>query len=322
MPDIRQWFIPAEGIERQVISADIQRYLGNDATVRPGQGNAAENNGVPIQGYWIKAYRNLTSAMISDLKQDSVRWRQEQQRTGPKDYAGSTTYNASSAGRPVNARESPSVEGPYGIPGRERMAADRLSAERNLGERMQLDPPSVPSARIQPTAERNFHPEGRAYVPSDRGYPPPENRMPYQQEMPMPSAYGQRPPVTGSYEQPRYAPDYAPNNVPAGYARGAAHIPPVSSPYDPNHGPRPPVTGYAQGNAYAQAPPPSIRPRENGYAQPEYVDHSRYAYPSPATTVSSVARESAAIPAQQPPSAYHNMAPAHHDQYDGRRKFY
>jgi len=35
----RQWFVPGEGIERQVISADIQRYLGNDATVRPGQGN-------------------------------------------------------------------------------------------------------------------------------------------------------------------------------------------------------------------------------------------------------------------------------------------
>jgi hypothetical protein len=211
---------------------------------------------------------------------------------------------------------------------------------------MQLDPPSVPSARTVPTTERNYHPDGRAYVPSDRGYPPPETRMPYQQEMPLPSAYGQRPPVTGPYEQPRYAPDYAPNNVPAGYARGAAHIPPVSSPYDPNHGPRPPVTGYAQGNVYAQAPPPSIRPpRENGYAQPEYVDHTRYAYPSPATTVSSVAREPAAIPGQQPPrcahsfsrlcpmslifeilttlsSAYHNMAPAHHDQYDGRRKFY
>lgn len=39
MPDIaRQWFIPGEGIDRHVISADIQRYLGNDATVRPGQG--------------------------------------------------------------------------------------------------------------------------------------------------------------------------------------------------------------------------------------------------------------------------------------------
>lgn len=34
----RQWFIPGDGIDRTVISADIQRYLGNDATVRPGMG--------------------------------------------------------------------------------------------------------------------------------------------------------------------------------------------------------------------------------------------------------------------------------------------
>ncbi len=33
----RQWFIPGDGIDRHVISADIQRYLGNDATVRPGR---------------------------------------------------------------------------------------------------------------------------------------------------------------------------------------------------------------------------------------------------------------------------------------------
>lgn len=43
MPDIaRQWFIPGEGIDRHVISADIQRYLGNDATVRPGQGTGSD----------------------------------------------------------------------------------------------------------------------------------------------------------------------------------------------------------------------------------------------------------------------------------------
>ena len=35
----RQWFIPGDGIDRHVISTDIQRYLGNDATVRPGMGN-------------------------------------------------------------------------------------------------------------------------------------------------------------------------------------------------------------------------------------------------------------------------------------------
>lgn len=34
----RTWFIPADGIDRQVINADIQRYLGPDATVRPGFG--------------------------------------------------------------------------------------------------------------------------------------------------------------------------------------------------------------------------------------------------------------------------------------------
>ena len=53
-----QWFIPEEDIARDVISANIQRYLGNDATVRPGLGTG-ENDGV--RGYWIRAYRNLTN---------------------------------------------------------------------------------------------------------------------------------------------------------------------------------------------------------------------------------------------------------------------
>jgi hypothetical protein len=33
-----RWWIPSEGISREVIQADIQRYLGNEAVVRPGQG--------------------------------------------------------------------------------------------------------------------------------------------------------------------------------------------------------------------------------------------------------------------------------------------
>ena len=32
---LRNWFVPKNGINRQVISADIQKYLGIDATVRP-----------------------------------------------------------------------------------------------------------------------------------------------------------------------------------------------------------------------------------------------------------------------------------------------
>jgi hypothetical protein len=65
MPDIRQWFIPAEGIERQVISADIQRYLGNDATVRPGQGNAAENNVSPSWSHEASPVSEAISLPIS-----------------------------------------------------------------------------------------------------------------------------------------------------------------------------------------------------------------------------------------------------------------
>lgn len=34
-----EYFIPGDGISREVIQADICRYLGNDALVRPGNHN-------------------------------------------------------------------------------------------------------------------------------------------------------------------------------------------------------------------------------------------------------------------------------------------
>jgi len=42
----RQWFVPGDGIDRHVIVTDIQRYLGNDATVRPGKGTGENNVGL------------------------------------------------------------------------------------------------------------------------------------------------------------------------------------------------------------------------------------------------------------------------------------
>ena len=33
---LADWFIPGEGIHRDVITSNVQRYLGNDATVRAG----------------------------------------------------------------------------------------------------------------------------------------------------------------------------------------------------------------------------------------------------------------------------------------------
>lgn len=36
---LNEYFIPGDGISREVIQADICRYLGNDALVKPGTHN-------------------------------------------------------------------------------------------------------------------------------------------------------------------------------------------------------------------------------------------------------------------------------------------
>ena len=44
-----QWFVPGEGIAREVITADIQRYLGPDALVRPGSGTGEYEVRLPLR---------------------------------------------------------------------------------------------------------------------------------------------------------------------------------------------------------------------------------------------------------------------------------
>lgn len=71
------YFVPATGIDREVITTDICRYLGNDALVKPGQhkvthpaadgfiinhtDSSQNSKGEPISGYFITAYRALTT---------------------------------------------------------------------------------------------------------------------------------------------------------------------------------------------------------------------------------------------------------------------
>ncbi|PMD14458.1 hypothetical protein NA56DRAFT_664780 [Hyaloscypha hepaticicola] len=76
-----EYFVPNDGIDREVITADICRYLGNDA-LNPETREVQE-------GYFITAYRNLTSAMVADLKADSARWEAERQR-----YRSSATHKS------------------------------------------------------------------------------------------------------------------------------------------------------------------------------------------------------------------------------------
>ncbi|KAI0536059.1 von Willebrand factor type A domain-containing protein [Xylaria digitata] len=74
-----EYFVPRDGIDREVITADIQRYLGPGASIKPGT-YINPNTEQAIQGYFIIAYRNLTTAMIEDLKADSARWDQERRQ--------------------------------------------------------------------------------------------------------------------------------------------------------------------------------------------------------------------------------------------------
>lgn len=315
---MRQWFINGEGIDRHVISADIQRYLGNDATVRPGVGSG-EFQGV--QGYWIKAYRNLTSAMISDLRADSARWRQERATGTRGDYVGSSTYHSSAAGRQDRrGGDSPLVDS---YAGRERERVPP-STSRLPQDRMDID--MLPGA---PTDRRYGQPD-RGYLPPDsRGYPP-DSRPPYSQEPPAYSGFG-RPPVS-SYpsQEPRYAPSgsyaQASDGTPAGYVRPGNQYLPVSTYETASAMPsRSEAPGYG---AYSQ--PTQVPSRGDGRGDPRYPttqqDYDpRYAYPSPATTVSTAIsardRERDQIASLQQPSGFPQTTQAQYDQY-GRRKYH
>lgn len=69
---LKEYFLPGDGIAARVITADICFYLGNDAKVRPGT-KENSNDGHPIQGYIITAHNELTPPMVDDLKADSIR---------------------------------------------------------------------------------------------------------------------------------------------------------------------------------------------------------------------------------------------------------
>jgi hypothetical protein len=253
----RQWFIPGDGIDRLVIVADVQRYLGNDAFVRPGQGTG-ENEGV--MGYWINAYSNLTTVMMAQLRSDSAKWRQEQ-RTNPAigDYVGSSTYYNSEAARVQGSdgRDFEAVERPYGVSvsgSRDQMSAERMPIDRMPVGRMPVD--RMPTDRI---------PVNR--MPWDMG---PVDRMP-------PQLYARsntHPPST----------DYG---APPGYVRQGNYYVPISSAEQPMRMESAPKLHYPLD---LQNDPRDLRdPRIFGYAQ-DYSQDPRYAYPAPAATTASLPR--------------------------------
>ncbi|KFY52592.1 hypothetical protein V496_08343 [Pseudogymnoascus sp. VKM F-4515 (FW-2607)] len=89
------YFVLDAGIDREVITTDISRHLGNDALVKTGQ--IKDQKGEPMSGYFITAYRVITTDQITEIKADSARWGAER-----AEYQA----NRGSQGRDVGYRNS------------------------------------------------------------------------------------------------------------------------------------------------------------------------------------------------------------------------
>ncbi|KAF9891189.1 hypothetical protein FE257_004753 [Aspergillus nanangensis] len=177
-----EYFIPGDGISREVIQADICRYLGNDALGR--------------QGFFIRAYRNLTSEMIADLKADSARWEADVVRRADQGYPrGSYTHDYSMSHAPNMA------------------SATYASSSIHEG-RQQQGPSPPPAYSAAPPTQSFVDPYGQPSYQQQTQSPPypatssyPSNHSPFGQsqnpynpQMPSYSAPNQ-PPVTSDVHQ-------------------------------------------------------------------------------------------------------------------------
>jgi hypothetical protein len=109
-----RWWVPGEGIRRDVIQADVQRYLGPDALVKPG----VDQYGRP--GYWVAAVRTFTPSMLDDLRSDSANFERLGSRGTYQDstihqsrhYWGPTSTGGASAASSSGSAPAP-VQSPY-----------------------------------------------------------------------------------------------------------------------------------------------------------------------------------------------------------------
>lgn len=62
-----EYFIPGDGISREVIQADICRYLGNDALVRPG------NHSVRLLSFFFLLLYAVTWSVVTDSSHRAAR---------------------------------------------------------------------------------------------------------------------------------------------------------------------------------------------------------------------------------------------------------
>ncbi|KAK5656505.1 hypothetical protein OQA88_4482 [Cercophora sp. LCS_1] len=280
-----EYFVPRDGIDREVITSDICRYLGNDALVRPGTYEAAD--GRVTQGYFITAYRNLTSAMIQDLKADSARWEQERRAAARTSGGGTGGSREPRSGQPDYVSWKNSQDAYRG------------------GDRMDVEYAAQP-----PVANPGYG--GAPY-----GGAPPAHGYPAQAPYPPPGQSGSAPPYGQPYGYPPNPSQYSPGPHP-----GAAPAPPPISQVAPVGYPQDPASYYPGGNFSSQpgypVPPSrmtplSSAPSSRGFggvtAGPGYAEQDAFGYGSGAPMpFSSLQNPADPVYGRAPGGAYNTAA--------------
>ncbi|KAI9733543.1 MAG: hypothetical protein M1834_003144 [Cirrosporium novae-zelandiae] len=229
-----EYYLPIEGISREVIQADICRYLGNDALVRVGDYNE----------------------MIADLKADSARWEKERYVNEQQGYA---------SGSPVPVRDpdmdrSPDVVTvPYG---NSQTHSDRQTAgpsnspmpQAPMPTRDMRDPRDISMRDVPMRDPRDIRDQS---LPSyAQGYQPHNPAS-------MDAAYGAVPPnYPGAQGQFPVSQGYPPQQSQYGYSQPPAGYGQVA----PSRGPTDSPTQQESMQMYTTS---TMAPRQEGYMNPQ-----------------------------------------------------
>lgn len=279
-----EYFVPKDGIDREVITADICRYLGNDALVRPGTYENPQTR-VAQQGYFITAYRNLTTAMIADLKADSERWEAERRQTASRgqpqnvEYRSSTTHQSRQYYGPTEA--APPVQGAY-------PATSSVQQQGVYDNQYQSSTAYGQPATAYGSTAQGYASSTQGYGAAPQGYPAQEQYYVAGAKMEV-----DRPAERGTAQIPRsntvqsyVTPTYQQQDTRGYYTQAGPS--PVSSTQGYSQQPSDPFYGRA-GTTY-EAPTPEIYDR--GYPDPRtqtYPETPSYSQASMPSTTSTTA---------------------------------
>lgn len=263
-----EYFVPKDGIDREVITADICRYLGNDALVRPGKYENPTTRTVQ-EGYFITAYRNLTTAMIADLKADSARWEAERRATASRGqpanvgYRDSTTHQSRQYYGPTEAgqAEAPTYAS-SAAPGPAGYDNGPSSYSQNYG---------APAPTYgQPTYAMqtdNYYVAGANLEPDQRSRGPvvPPGNVPRTNVNTIPYSGG-----TPTYQQPDNRPTYS-------YPQATPQV--SSAQYPPSQ--QPSTDSYYSGGRAAPVTDTMYSPPDSSYPDTRYPDNGVYSTQGP-----------------------------------------